>query len=292
LVEERPRVEKLSLAVDPDHDTGVWAYKPPHSDAGGDLYFLDFLAMLGIPLLPTARFPEEARVLILPAQAAADDAIVAKVQAILPNLDALVMTAGFLAAVDDAALRALAGVAPVNVTPFDAAEIIAAGEAHALAHPLGLEADLTLETATVLLEAVDANRRVPYLTVRETGGTRVYVLNTHTYSEEDFLRVGEVLLPPKALGMTVLPSTWADTLRAACAHPGLPKMSAPASVTLQAVRAGEWFVQNYHDTEIAVVIEAEEMAPVDGFALPVVSDGARHTFTMPARSRLWVEVGL
>ena len=290
LVAERDRIAQLSLAVDDRFDTGVWAYKPPQSSAGGDLYLMDFLGMLGIPLLPTAQFPGEARVLILPAQAAADADIAAKVQAALPHLDALVMTAGFLAASGNDELYGLAGVAPVTVAPLDSSEIVVEGDVQTLAHPLGMETDLTLETAVPVLEGMDENRHVPYLTRHDAGNTRVYVLNTHTYSEKDFRRVGEVLLPPKALGLTVLPAPWADELRRACAHADLPVMSAPASVTLQAVCAGEWFIQNYRDSETPVVLEGTNATTVPGFEQPVTRGENTQTFTMPARSRLWVKV--
>ncbi|MHC4519212.1 MAG: hypothetical protein ACYTAS_11530, partial [Planctomycetota bacterium] len=51
---------------------GVPAYKPPNSDPSGDMYLMDFLGMLGIPLVPVHEFPADAPVIFLPAQAAAD----------------------------------------------------------------------------------------------------------------------------------------------------------------------------------------------------------------------------
>jgi hypothetical protein len=41
---------------------GIPAYKPPSSDAGSEAYLFDQIGMLGIPLLPAARFPQNARV--------------------------------------------------------------------------------------------------------------------------------------------------------------------------------------------------------------------------------------
>jgi hypothetical protein len=40
---------------------GIPAYKPPSSDPGGESYIFDQIGMLAIPLLPTSRFPREAR---------------------------------------------------------------------------------------------------------------------------------------------------------------------------------------------------------------------------------------
>ena len=51
---------------------GIPAYKPPNSEPGGDMYIMDFLGMLGIPLVPVHKFPESAPVIFLPAQSASD----------------------------------------------------------------------------------------------------------------------------------------------------------------------------------------------------------------------------
>ncbi|MFP4500073.1 MAG: hypothetical protein ACLFTT_03655 [Candidatus Hydrogenedentota bacterium] len=287
---ERARLETLSRAVDVSADTGVHCYKPPQSPAGGDLYLMDFLGMLGIPLLPKARFPEKARVLMLPAQAAADTDILEKVRTAHAKLDALCVTAGFLAAADEEQFCRWAGVAPVTPDPMTAQEIIVDGEAQPITHGLRIEAMLDVTRAQVVLEAVVDGKRVPFFTRFEADGVPVYVLNSHTYSEEDFRKVGEVLLAPAPMGLTELPRSWADTIRAACAYDGLPGMSAPASVTLQLVRGGEWFIQNYRDAATAVDIEAAGVAMKDGFDQAWASEGGRHTFILPARSRLWLTV--
>ncbi len=37
---------------------GVVGYKPINSDAGGDLYIMDFMGALGIPLVPVHQYPD------------------------------------------------------------------------------------------------------------------------------------------------------------------------------------------------------------------------------------------
>ena len=59
---------------------GVQAYKPPNSDAGGDLYIMDFIGMFGIPLVPVSQYPDDAEVIFLPTQAAMDRGIFNKIQ--------------------------------------------------------------------------------------------------------------------------------------------------------------------------------------------------------------------
>lgn len=54
-----PGLQRLSALV--GGWQGVPAYKPPSSAPGSEPYFFDQLGMLGIPLLPTSRFPADAR---------------------------------------------------------------------------------------------------------------------------------------------------------------------------------------------------------------------------------------
>jgi len=47
------------------------------------MYLMDFLGMLGIPLIPVHRFPEAAPVVLLPAQAAADRDLLSRVKTVM-----------------------------------------------------------------------------------------------------------------------------------------------------------------------------------------------------------------
>ena len=55
----RPEIESLSQLA--EGWMGIPAYKPPSSDPGNESYIFDQIGMLGIPLVPTAKFPEGAR---------------------------------------------------------------------------------------------------------------------------------------------------------------------------------------------------------------------------------------
>ena len=76
---------------------GIAAYKPPASDAGGDLYLMDFIGMLGVPLIPHFKYPEKEKVIFLPTQAAKDAEIHVKIKRSIENGSTLIFTAGFLA---------------------------------------------------------------------------------------------------------------------------------------------------------------------------------------------------
>jgi hypothetical protein len=51
---------------------GIPAYKPPSSDPGKEEYVFDQIGMLGIPLLPSARFPQNARAALFTTHALED----------------------------------------------------------------------------------------------------------------------------------------------------------------------------------------------------------------------------
>ena len=73
IVAEFDRLADLAALVRTHPVAGVPAYKPPNSDPGGDMYLMDFLGMLGIPLVPVYYLRFLGRfVVFLPAQAAAD----------------------------------------------------------------------------------------------------------------------------------------------------------------------------------------------------------------------------
>ncbi|MBP8129734.1 MAG: hypothetical protein KA184_09140 [Candidatus Hydrogenedentes bacterium] len=298
------RLAALAAAVDPDADRGARCYKPPHSDAGGDMYLMDYLGMLGIPLLPVSQFPEEPGVLVLPTQAAADPAVTATVTERLSGLDALFMTAGFLAApAGEPGLSALAGVEkPVAQAPLLAESAVVDGIETRLPCPLELAADLSLRDAATVLEAVVAGRRVPFLTKVTRWGTPVYVLNVHTFTQADFDAVGEVLLAPKPAGLLELPQAWADILRDAfIADLGIA-LSAPPRVALQSVGENAWFLQNYREEPVDAVLSFDALPWCrvrDGFggrgreAFPgatVTIDGARAEMRLEPRARVWFAI--
>ena len=72
LIAQFDQLADLAVFVRTRPVTGIPAYKPPNSDPGGDMYLMDFLGMLGIPIVPVYQFPEEAPVVLLPTQAASD----------------------------------------------------------------------------------------------------------------------------------------------------------------------------------------------------------------------------
>lgn len=81
LAGHRQQLDTLARLVG-DWD-GIPAYKPPNSDPGNEPYIFDQIGMLGIPLLPTARFPAKAQAALFTAHALHDTDFVAELDKFL-----------------------------------------------------------------------------------------------------------------------------------------------------------------------------------------------------------------
>lgn len=277
LQEHRPRLESLAKSVTTQPISAIYCYKPPQSDAHGDMYLMDYLGMLGLPLVPVSSFPEHADVLILPTQAVTDRRIYELTDAFLAKPGILVLTTGFLAhCTTPEAWCNLAGVAsPVTAAPVQAKRILVDDTTARVPGGLDLGAALEPAGAEVLLEALVHGKRVPFLTCMPRGNASVYVLNVHTFTQADFDRVGEVLLAPRDLGLLNLPQPWVDSLRSALAKPLGVELRAPARVTLQPVTPGAWFIQNYNDfnADIEFLLPTGTIQVRDAFRTVIRSSG-------------------
>ncbi|MCM4172803.1 hypothetical protein DHD32_15025 [Arenibacter sp. TNZ] len=281
------KLARLAKALKTSPIHGVAGYKPPNSDAGGDLYIMDFIGMLGIPLLPTAYYPENAETIFLPTQAAADPDIVGKVMASHKQGKRIIMTAGFLATVDDKGkLAKLAGILKPKIGVINAEKIILDGSETTLERPLDLEAALKIKKAISMLEVKSGNSTIPFLTKSKDG--QVYVMNSHTFSEADFEAVGEVLLCPRPLGLLDLPTPWANVLRNVFNEQLQIELKAPTRITLQPMENGDLILHNYNKEDVEFQLKGfEGNGYLDAFTGQKL-DNASGTLKMKPRSRLWL----
>ena len=268
---------------------GVAGYKPPHSDAHGNLYILDYIGMMGVPLVPVAAYPENAPVIFLPAQAAADKSVYSKVTASLKRGARVIVTTGFIAALPEGqALATRAGLTGrVSAENISADEIIVHGENQKLEHALKLDAAIVGGKSTVLLEALAGGKRIPFLTQNSEGN--LFVLNAHTFSAADFDSLNEVLLSPAPVGMLDLPAVWANDLRKIFTEKLSLAVDAPTRVAVQPFGDDEMMIQNYNQVDVEVKIKTGERKKINAFngnQIPV--DSGTMTLTIPARSRFWI----
>lgn len=268
---------------------GIPSYKPPHSDAGGDLYIMDFIGMLGVPIVPVSSYPEKSETIFLPTQAASDPDIVVKALKSHEAGARIIMTAGFLANVNDQGkLADLAGIINPEIHPLSADRILADGQEEVLKRPLDMEADLIIKTADVLLEAKADDHRIPFLT--QSKDKQIFVLNSHTFSEADFEAVGEVLLCPRPLGLLELPQSWANVIRGVFNDKLNIELDAPTRVTLQPLQNGDIVLHNYNQQEIEIQLSGlNAIGLTDIFQKQEVEvDGGSATLKMKPRSRMWL----
>lgn len=251
LQEDFSKLADLAALVRENPVVGAVAYKPPNSDAGDDLYIMDFIGMLGVSLVPSPVFPENADTIFLPTQAAADPEVAQKVQAALEGGRQIVMTPGFISRVP--AMAAPAGLKnSVESQSLKADSMIVDGEEVVVKHGLDLSAPLAVDGAEAILEAVVGEKRVPFLTSHTAKNGRLFVLNTRTFSQADFDAVNEVLLSPRSLGLVDLPEPLAATIRRAFMGNDAPPFTMPARVTCQCIGQTGWLLQNYNEFPIKV----------------------------------------
>jgi len=274
---------------------GVAAYKPQHSDAGGDLYLMDFIGTLGIPLVPHFKYPENAKVIFLPTQAAKDSDILSKIEKSLTKNATIVFTTGFLAnASNGKQIAELAGIEyPFEVTPIKAEKVILEGVAQEIKFGLDLEGMPVLTTGKSLLNAVFNSEEIPFfIKYKQESGT-VFTLNSHTFSQADFDAVGEVLLCPKQLGLLEIPDAWANTIRNEINKSLNFQLNAPTRVVVQPIGDSAWMFHNYNQSKKDIVFiqnNLSETRLINGFTGEVLStNGDTLKLSLQPRSRVWVK---
>jgi len=281
------KLVNLAKAVATNPVQGVVGYKPPNSDAGGDLYLMDYIGTFGVSLVPDSKYPENSKVIFLPTQAAADPEILSKILKSLDQGAKAIMTTGFLAnAKDGEKLAQLAGIKwPLHPVQTSTGTIISEGNPVKLKFPLNMDFQIIPDGASTLLQASSQH---PFLI--QNKNKNIYVLNTHTFSQKDFDAVGEVLLCPRQIGLLELPKTWMNTIRSAFHTENEPVLDAPSRVTLQQLSDHSLVIHNYNQENTVVVIQLSlAEAFVDGFSgKPILIEGKEIKLVMTPRSRIWI----
>jgi hypothetical protein len=267
---------------------GAVGYKPVNSNAGGDLYIMDYIGMLGISLVPASSYPKNAKVVFLPTQAATDLDIYSKVNASLAHGSKIIMTSGFIAnAKDGDKLAQLAGIKwPITLETNVAESIVYEGVDQKIAFPLTMDYQVVPEQTEVLLLTSGAAKNPYFL---QNHSKKIYVLNSHTFNQKDFDAVGEVLLSPRQLGILELPKPWANTIRTAFRSEDEPVIDAPTRVSVQHLNNGSFVVHNYNQVKTIVTFTFPKGGDYfDGFTGSAIQvNGTECKLEMAPRSRIW-----
>jgi hypothetical protein len=251
-------LQDLGRRVQGRRRAGLVFYKPPVSDAEENLYLADYLGMIGLPVLPEATYPDSAQVVVLAVQAAADPDILSRARRHLDRGATLVLTPAFVRRVGVGAGE-LAGVEVAGASRLARAQAGLAGSAEIpLPTPLEVDASLAARSSETLLRARVEEGWAPLLTRRRHGQGRVFVLNVHTFTEQDFRDAREWLLAPKPLGLSSLPQAIADPLRQALLGPLGVRLQAPAGVSLCLFEDGACFY-NFLNEPVTVVLHEQRL---------------------------------
>jgi hypothetical protein len=291
------RLADLAAFVREHPVTGVAAYKPPNSDPAGDMYIMDFLGMLGVPIVPVHRFPEDAPVIFLPAQAAADPDLLDYITKARTRGTQIIFTTNLLiASPDGGELARMVGVGPdIQSKPTRAQLIQESGKANVT---IDLESPIEGEVVPGNIVCTSGDKQLALLTVSKTPRGRIALLNTHTYSQADFDAVGEVLLCPRPLGLLEINGPALSALREAF---GGTTFEGPSCVTYHpfgSAGSGSCVIQNFNDKAVNVTVNIEKDKSnefVEAFSkrpIPVrTTESKNHIaldLTIPARSRIWI----
>lgn len=286
---------------------GIPAYMPANSDPAGDMYLLDFLGMLGIPLVPVHQFPEQAPVILLPAHAAADTQLMPRLRDALARGTRLILTTNLLIATQDT--NALARIAGLKQVPqsqplrVQVTSVSSPSPSESTDVAVDLEAPLEAPASGGNIVGTSDGKRYALLIAENMSSRRVAILNTHTFSQADFDAVGEVLLCPRPLGILALAGEPLLTLRAAFRGDNDAVFEGPSCVTwhpLTGINGGNHVVQNFNDHDVQVKLTLPWPAGravhiSDEFAGQHVDNekSAHNTratvsVTVPARGRVWL----
>jgi hypothetical protein len=298
IVAEFERLAALAAAVRTHPVRGLPAYKPPNSEPHGDMYLMDFLGMLGIPLIPVHRFPEGAPVVLLPAQAAADPGLLDHAKRAMTKGTHIIVTTSLLIALPRGdELARMVGVDP-NIRSLPTRAHCASGAMEAM---VDLESPLETTAGPGDVVCTAAGKTLLLLRTVSTSNGTISLLNTHTYNQADFDAVGEVLLCPRPLGLLSLEGLPLAALRRAFRGAGVI-LDGPSGVTLHPFsgpsRVG-FVVQNFNTRDVGVRVAVECGGPTDftdrftGKSLPshttALGAAVEVDLTIPARGRAWVQ---
>ena len=299
VIAEFDRLADLAAFVRKHPVVGIPAYKPPNSDPGGDMYIMDFIGMLGVPLVPVHTFPRNAPVIFLPAQAAADPNLLSHVNEARKRGVQLILTTSLLiASPDGGEFARMVGLNPNIQSKPVRAKLAPLSER---AVEIDLEAPIEGRAGGGNILCTSGDRQLALLATSETPSGRIALLNTHTYSQADFDAVGEVLLCPKPLGLLDIQGPALSALREAF---GGTAFEGPSCVTYHPfgpAGSGNCVIQNFNDkaVNVTITVRIQEDKPgrfVDRFSgLPIRAGAAKSDsrvildVSIPARGRAWVQ---
>lgn len=248
-VKAYPELSELAATVRPAKATGIYYYKPVASDAADNLYLMDYLGMIGLPVVPAASWPNDAKVVFLGAQAAADPRIAER----LKGDTTFIATPAFLRKIGPAVQTLFGAKVDPTLRQSQTKDLVGFMPIP-LPMPVDLDGAVALGGAKQIVSATVDGRNVPFLTQKG----KFYVLNVRTFSEKDFRDVGEWLLAPRPLGLSSIPTELADLLRKQFLAPLGLTFNAPSGIALTTA-GGKHYLYSFLDRDAGVRLNGRAM---------------------------------
>jgi hypothetical protein len=253
-----PKLVEVSAKVRTHRLQGIAYYKPVNSTSDDNMWLMDNLGMIGLPIVPVAQYPGLSKVAILGVQASADARLVFKMKQHLARGATLVLTPALLRKLGHAGEELATAGTSDAVRAGTISEVVLASGPVKLDVPLEVDLGLAAPRDNVSLWAASAGRKIPYLVTRKYGRGTVMVWNVRTFNEADYEKTKERLLAPAKLGLPEMPRALADELRARMLAPLGVTLSAPAGVAYYMFGAAQC-LYNFHDREVEVVLNQQPL---------------------------------
>lgn len=311
------RLADLAAFVHEHPVIGIPAYKSPNSDPGGDMYIMDFIGMLGIPLVPVHKFPENAPVIFLPAQAASDSNLLRHInKARDRGAHLIISTSLLIASPDSDELSRIVGLSTkIKSQPVRARLLSSSPKSRKVENTnvmIDLESPIEIIPKPTDIVCTAEDRKLMLLSVTETSRGRITLLNTHTYNQADFDRVGEVLLCPRPLGLLDMDGSALSAFRAAFYNSRItgkknimpkflfPVLDGPGCVTIHPFENGDCVVQNFNNKQVRITVTLRLLKNksnrfIDGFTEKPIPDRTVNSnsnvsldLQIPSRDRVWI----
>ena len=223
---------------------GIASYKPYQSS--GEDFLHNYLGNVGMPIELSPTYPAGARTILLTEAAAADPAIVGKIQGSLKDGATVIVTSGFVSALG-ARFSGLAEWTPTGRTV--AVDHFVEGFGAGNGRPLD---DAGAKSRSILFPEVRFYTNDSWAIVRGVSGAKGFpILLMNRYSKGTLMMLA---VPENPSDLYDLPVAALDHIRAMTMQDFPAHLAAPAKVSLFAYDNGSYVVQNFRDQPASVTL--------------------------------------
>jgi len=262
LLERRPLLQRIRTEINGKRHLGIEAYKPPGSDPLGEAYLFDYLGLMGLPIIVTAKTPSS-RSLVLSAHALSDPNIEEFLTGLGPGHTVLA-TGGFIQGLpDNSSVTDLFGlsVEPIKRKPICTYRFLVDGKKCLSEERVLFRSYLRPDRATVLASAM-IGKAFPILTVNRCQDNTYLAASLDTFRYRP-VHGAEAVTTAEPVSLIHLPREILDLLRRPMISPYGLSLSAPSKVALYLYStrgnadASFLVVENFSDQEAEILINAK-----------------------------------